>query len=234
MSAKLIIPNLRVDQANAAGGCIEIGFPAVTGFTGFVHAVQRRLRDQGHDVAFGGVAIIVADHELLAGHPKLPPSRADHNKGKGGASILDSAHCHMQVSLIVEIQKGEMVMRDAAAKAVVQDFLIGGRLCGGAIVSAPSEPAIADDDSDLAETLRRLKISGVVLLDRHDVLVAAATDPLDTILDAMEMHQDKAGGWHRRPGSDGGSPGWLVPVTVGYELIEEPKCRPTHRVPDGL
>ena len=39
----LILPRLQIQNANAISGPLTWGFPAPTAFTGFVHALERRL-----------------------------------------------------------------------------------------------------------------------------------------------------------------------------------------------
>ena len=41
--AWLLLPNLRVQNANAISGPFSWGFPAPSAFTGFVHALSRKL-----------------------------------------------------------------------------------------------------------------------------------------------------------------------------------------------
>ena len=56
--ALLLLPHLRGQNANAISGPMSWGFPAVTAFTGFVHALQRRLQADELDIALDGVPTV--------------------------------------------------------------------------------------------------------------------------------------------------------------------------------
>ena len=48
----LILPRLQVQNANAVSGPLTWGFPAPTAFTGFAHALDRRLSSCSADACY--------------------------------------------------------------------------------------------------------------------------------------------------------------------------------------
>ena len=49
MSYLLLLPHIRIENANAVAG-LTWGFPAITHFLGYVHALSRRVSEYGvHD-----------------------------------------------------------------------------------------------------------------------------------------------------------------------------------------
>src|SRR5437899_339136 len=55
--ALLVLPRLRVQNANAISSPMTWGFPAITAFTGLMTALERRLEPEA-GVAFYGVGVI--------------------------------------------------------------------------------------------------------------------------------------------------------------------------------
>ena len=64
----LVLPHLRVQNANAISSPLTWGFPSPTAFLGFAHALERRLRT-GYDQAFGGVGIVCHSFEAQTFRP---------------------------------------------------------------------------------------------------------------------------------------------------------------------
>ncbi|PUZ78445.1 type I-F CRISPR-associated protein Csy2, partial [Acinetobacter baumannii] len=53
----LLIPHLKLHNANAMSSPYTIGFPAMTAWLGAVHALQRKLQTKDCDVALTKVAV---------------------------------------------------------------------------------------------------------------------------------------------------------------------------------
>jgi len=70
--ALLVLPRLRVQNANAISSPMTWGFPAITAFAGFMTALSRRL-GHGSEVSFQSVGVICHDFEAQVtkgGYPK--------------------------------------------------------------------------------------------------------------------------------------------------------------------
>ena len=58
MKRILLIPQIKVLNANALSSPYTIGFPAMTAWLGAVHALQRKLNDQFTNLLFAGIPVI--------------------------------------------------------------------------------------------------------------------------------------------------------------------------------
>ena len=61
----LLLPHIKIHNANAMSSPYTIGFPAMTAWLGAVHALQRHLHQQGlSDVVLTGVAVSCHQFDL--------------------------------------------------------------------------------------------------------------------------------------------------------------------------
>ena len=58
----LLIPHLKLHNANAMSSPYTIGFPAMTAWLGAVHALQRKLQSKGCEVSL--IKVGVSCHEF--------------------------------------------------------------------------------------------------------------------------------------------------------------------------
>ncbi len=77
----LLIPHLKLHNANAMSSPYTIGFPAMTAWLGAVHALQRKLQTKDCDVALTKVAVSCHEFNLQT------------YKGQGGLCSFDYRHC---------------------------------------------------------------------------------------------------------------------------------------------
>lgn len=242
--ATLLLPHTRVQNANAISGPLSWGFPAPSAFTGFVHALQRKL-NPSFPVTFGGVAIV--SHHFSAQESR-PPGRWGHTfhlprhplRSTGAPpSFVEEGRAHMDVSLLVEVMQSPDADTESFLDAV-RERLHAMRLAGGSIVpdfTPRSQPAWFDTyDSAQANAAafagyRRRLLPGHALVHRPDLLGARLAelqeahpdaDSLDALLDFTRINQclvtdpkhPDAIRWEPRPHS-----GWLVPIPVGYAAL---------------
>ncbi len=62
----LLLSRIKIDDANTISGPLTYGFPAITGFTGAVHALSRKIMADsrfGH-LSLGGVLVACYDCQL--------------------------------------------------------------------------------------------------------------------------------------------------------------------------
>ena len=67
MKSLLLLRQVEVENANAING-LTYGFPAISHFLGFTHALSRKL-DAAHGLTLGGCAVICHQHQLQAYQP---------------------------------------------------------------------------------------------------------------------------------------------------------------------
>lgn len=215
----LLIPHLEILNANAASTPYIIGFPTMTAWLGMAHALERSMRDT--DV-FAGVRLprmAVSCHRC-----DLQVFRDENNrydaiigtrnplKMKGSevavAPFVETARCHLDVSLLIEVEGLEeksFKAFETAAEMKIQRL----KAAGGDIISNSGQRnrcrlyVIEEDDDVTRQKLTGRLMLGHVLIDRRDLLAQReGQDSLDCLLDVLQGV---------RP-----SDGWVVPITVGF------------------
>lgn len=173
MSQYLLLKKLTVQNANAIAG-LTYGFPAITNFLGFAHAISRKLpKEMG--IKLGGVAVISHKNSVHARQPKgwgdyvfaLSRNPLTH-QGKT-APINEEGRMNMQISLLIEVsglQAGNLSARDELLLQV-EKIVPNLRLAGGQITQY-ERPDVVDSE-DTTYTLRRL-MPGFALIDRSEYL----------------------------------------------------------------
>ena len=109
----LLLPHLKIQNANAMSSPYTIGFPAMTAWLGGMHTLQRRLQNYGYtDIILDKLA--VSCHNLNVqrryikgnGTSLITLSRNPLiKKGKAYVppDLLPEARCHLEVSLLIEL-----------------------------------------------------------------------------------------------------------------------------------
>lgn len=138
--AVLVLPQIRVQNANAISSPMTWGFPAITAFTGLMTALERRLgADAG--IAFHGVGVIC--HSFEAQVTTTGYTRAFHLTRNpvlhdgSTAGIVEEGRVHLEVTLVFDARLRSAQRGDAeraALAARVADTLAGMRLAGGSVV----------------------------------------------------------------------------------------------------
>ena len=210
----LVLPRIKVQNANAISGPLTWGFPSPTAFTGFAHALERRLRDAGKlKLGFAGVGILshafdpqIAQHAVkrtrtfhLSRNPVWFRKDADKFISKGTPpAFFEEGRAHLEVTLVIAVKDelyGDAETQDLvdAASHLVQ----GMRLAGGSIL--PTRPGkrhevywrgLPDDlagQTKVFHKLRRHLVPGFALVQRQDLLGERLQELGDgaTALDAL-------------------------------------------------
>lgn len=239
----LLFDRITVQAANAVSGPFSYGFPAIGGFVGAVHALQRRL-PENLPLRLGGV--------LIACHQCRPHTfRADRytvfkqtrnpvqSDGKL-APITEEGKADLTVSLVIEVFTDTLpdAKQKAEWTACLQTQLLGQRLAGGSILQIGSTRLIPDYD---LPRLAYLLCPAYILTDASDLLPEITAEvqagkpsfgipprPQATALDALLAacaiyrcppppdHPNDTE-WHTYSFKHGH--GWLVPLMTGYQAI---------------
>ena len=204
----LILPRLQVQNANAISGPLTWGFPSPTAFTGFAHALERRLRDAADDLkqGFGGVGIICHRFEPQVSRPAGRRTQVfcltRNPVGKDGAptALVEEGRAHIEVSLVIVVKDGfgEFDGNDWAKTA--HHMAQGMRLAGGSVLPARNGeryeaqwqvlPDSLNPQQELFKKLRRRWLPGFALVQREDLLAERLAEirieqPHATALDAL-------------------------------------------------
>lgn len=244
--ALIVLPRLRVENANAVSANLTWGFPAPSAFTGFAHALARRVGN----LSLGGVGIVCHDFDpqvafpdglwrpgrfRLARHPYIAGWKQFENKA---AAIVEEGRVHLEVTLLIEVltELDEDECADLAGR--ITGLLPAMRLAGGRIcdldraVSVIEWPEYQEDQRAEFRRLRYRLLPGFTLVQRDDLLADRLqalrqndpqASPLDAWLDLLALQvapqTDANGGevrWQVRS-----RPGWLVPLPVGYAALSD-------------
>ncbi len=223
MSQYLVIRRLQVRGANALSSSMTFGFPAVTAFLGFGHALQRHFNDGKRDANFQvtGVGIVSHQFEMLDhqdGFSRTLQLTANPLNEKGErASFIEEGRCHLTVSLVLEVQGLANGQRDLDRLREI--IFAKMKLAGGDLMIPPCVEFVADD----RKAVRSL-MPGYVLMDRRSWM-REAMETGDDALQALHRHlqvqhrstQDEQGNvtWstsrHRL--------GWIVPIASGFHAV---------------
>lgn len=200
IEAVLTLPRLWVQNANAVSSPLTWGFPAPSAFAGFVHALQRRLQQEGHALQLQGVGIICHDFEPQTIRPPgryhqvFRLTRNPLNEKGETAAIIEDGRAHLSVSLVIGVS-GDYPAGDhkrAEFAKMAMTLASGMRLAGGSVLPQPNLqvgkrlepellewPADPESQSQAFRHLRRQLLPGFALVGR-DALLAAHRQQLST------------------------------------------------------
>ena len=230
----LLIPHIKIHNANAMSSPYTIGFPAMTAWLGAVHALQRHVQQQGFsDVNFlkVGISCHAFDLQTYKGRGDFVSSIIGTSnpldKDGNRPAFIEEARCHLTVSLLVEYEGLDPDDLNAFNQ-VVDSQLHSMKMASGDILSAKPLESLSlneDEPSELKKITNRLMI-GHVLIERRDLMIKSMNngkDALDALLDQLKlMHraeEDKDGNvtWTTQRLEKG----WLVPIAIGFQGISE-------------
>lgn len=248
----LIIPRLRVQNANAISSPMTWGFPAMSAFLGLMHALERKCPEH-INLEFEGVGIVC--HEFSPQVSDSGRTKAFHltrnpvDKKGGTAAIVEEGRAHFDITLVFAV-RGEACLvpkeQRSAIAAEVADVLAGMRVAGGTVVppllgensqrfNAKLIPLNEQPDERARQfkRLRRSWLPGFSLVARDDLLSEHLAEmqkrnPGATLLDAW-LDLSRLNIECQREGDDADSvrwearrsPGWIVPIPVGYSALTE-------------
>lgn len=227
MSDYVLLKRLQVQNANALSSPFTFGFPAVTAFLGFAHALQRQLNPTADpdELLITGVGIIshaldLQDHqENYSRTLRLTANPLDKDGSR--PSFVEEGRCHLTVSLVLEV---ENLPNGRARENLIRDLpnrlLARCKLAGGDILSVANVQILADNKAGL-----RALMPGYALLERRDLMLEAmqaGQDALDALHGLLQIRHrstlnadEKTATWH----SSRAQAGWIVPIAVGYHAL---------------
>lgn len=176
MSTYITLDRIQVQNANCIAG-LTYGFPAITHFLGFIHALSRQLQNS-HGLKLEGCAVICHQHQAHAYQPKgfgeyiFSQTRNPLTRTGEVAPIFEEGKMHMTVSLVTRceglIEGGEEGA--LKLKTYLEQLCLSRKLAGGVINHLKKvniETANNDDQQrKLNSTLRRRLLPGFLLLDK--------------------------------------------------------------------
>lgn len=233
----ILIPHLKIHNANAMSSPFTIGFPAMTAWLGAVHALERKLRHLGFDcITLDKVAVSCHEFNLQTykGQNDVVSSiiGTSNPLDKNGERppFIEEARCHITVSLLVELTN---IHHDQLDQLLLQidQLILCMKFASGDILAVRKSQILnfdedEDEDLELKPILNKLML-GHVLIERRDLIKQTMEieqkDALDAVLDYLKVnhHSELNESGDVTWTSSRKEKGWLVPIAVGFQGVSE-------------
>jgi len=247
----LVVPHLRVQNANAISSPLTHGFPAITAFLGLQWALERKARARGMALEFNAIGVVCHDHQeqtTEGGFVKaFRLTRNPVDKDGSTAAIVEEGRIHLDLSLVLAVHAENWdEAQQQADLATLAELLHGMRVAGGTVQAATPDaarrhtPWLADftgDDEARRQAFRKVctrLLPGTALVARDDLIdqrlaerrqTTPAASRLDAWLSLSRVN------WHYDAQANEGKgawqsdrkkgTGWIVPIPVGYGALGE-------------
>lgn len=235
----LIIPHIKVHNANALSSPFTIGFPAMTAWLGAVHALQRKLNARDIPVIFSATGVVSHDMNLQTykGDNDFVHSIVGTGNplDKTGArsAFIEEARCHLDVSLVIQYDNITIDEREQLLGVINHLLHANMKMAGGDIRAFQAPFCLNSKEGDVQDLrkVQRALMPGYAMIERRDLMLDAienGADALDALIDYLAIH-------HRCESDDDGNvtwtsyrktlnnkpAGWIVPIATGFHGISE-------------
>lgn len=231
----LLIPHLKLHNANAMSSPYTIGFPAMTAWLGAVHALQRKLQSKGCEISLTKVGVSCHEFNLQTYkgqgdfvHSIIGTANPLDKDGSRPA-FIEEARCHLEVSLLIECQNIDPDEKEQFLEDV-QQLICSMKFASGDVLAVKKCQILqfdedADQDRELKPILNKLML-GHVLVERRDLVIESmkqGKDALDAVLDCLKVTHSSSVDENGKViwTSKRNAQGWLVPIAVGFQGISE-------------
>lgn len=194
--AILVLPHLRVQNANAISSPLTHGFPSITAFMGLKWALERKLAAASVPLRLHGVGVICHQHQeqVASGYTKtFKLTRNPVGRDGKTAAIVEEGRIHLNLTLVFSVSEkldaGEPARLIEGNEAQLQDWaqvcrrtLAAMRIAGGSVLPPqggldlnirPWLAILPDDAQERARRFtrwRRRWLPGYALIARDDLL----------------------------------------------------------------
>lgn len=232
----LFFDHVKIHNANAISSPLTYGFPAISGFVGAIHALNRKI-ESTDPIYLDGVLIACHECDVQVYRPNdysdytFRLTRNPVAKNGDTRAIIEEGRVHLDVSLLIEvkIENFEALYDDDQKNEFVNQMkqkLYQQRIASGHVLEIGDAKLIPSDASD--ETLANLLLPAFVLVEAQQDLQEITAelqqqDPNATALDALietamlHHHPQEKEHWQTTSVKQGR--GWLVPIPLGYQAI---------------
>jgi CRISPR-associated protein Csy2 len=250
MSTYITLHKIKVQNANCVAG-LTFGFPAISHFLGYTHALSRKLQ-RDYPIALLGCSVICHQHQIQAYQPSgwgdyfFALTRNPLTKEGKTAAIVEEGRMHMTISLIIECEG--VIAGGEAGQNVFKQALLNlaqrHKLSGGTIIAIDNISVdCSDEQTILTRRIMRSVMPGFVLIDRSPLLGEHLTrlqqsDPQADLLEAWldfsalkyqaqaivdEYNTDELNETNKAIWQPVAKPakGHLVPITTGFKAISD-------------
>ncbi|MFN3914959.1 MAG: type I-F CRISPR-associated protein Csy2 [Aquabacterium sp.] len=194
--AILVLPHLRIQNANAISSPLTHGFPSITAFTGVMWALERKLVKAGVPLQLHGVGVVCHHHQeqVSKGYVRnFNLTRNPVDKDGSTPAIVEEGRMHLEVTLVFAVSQradhpGPALLIDGNGTQMADwaqlagDTIAGMRVAGGSVLPSRPVPGIRvrpwmsvvpEDSVAATEAFRRWRRSwlpGFALVGRDDLL----------------------------------------------------------------
>lgn len=225
----LLIPNVKIHNANALSSPYTIGFPAMTAWLGFMHALQRKLANtELSEIKFTGLVVSCLDmtlHTHKSGYiTSIIATSNPLDKAGKRPSFIEEARCDLEVSIGIECDMG--FLGDDRFTRHIDKTLHTMRIASGDIISFKPCQHLEVEDNE-PRGLTRYLMPGYCLVSRQELmqeLMRDGSDAIDAMLEYLKTTTDividenhkvtKSRAYKKEKG-------WIVPIAVGYQGISD-------------
>lgn len=136
----LVLPRLRVQNANAISSPLTHGFPSMTAFLGLMWALERKAAETGIDrVALNAIGVVShgwQEQTTEAGFVKsFRLTRNPVGKDGSTAAIVEEGRIHLDVSLVLALTAEDWDKAQQEADVAALSALVSGmRVAGGTVM----------------------------------------------------------------------------------------------------
>lgn len=194
--AVLVLPHLRIQNANAISSPLTHGFPSITAFTGLMWALQRQLKAAHIPLQLLSVGVVCHHHQEQTSRGHVHTFNLTRNpvdKNGNTAAIVEEGRMHLQISLIFAVaeqetpgipsslvQGCETQMEDWAKR--IGEIASQMRVAGGSLLPSRAVPGkkvrpwlelLAESTETRSQDFRRWRrqwLPGFALVSRGDLL----------------------------------------------------------------
>lgn len=232
MNDFLLLRNIKIHNANALSSPYTIGFPAMTAWLGFMHALQRKFKGSEFD-AIKLTGIIISCHDLTLHTHKgkgdyVSSIKATSNpldKAGKRPSFIEEARCDLEVSIAIECEQADF-MSDEPFTRFVDSALHRMKIASGDI-NQFKPTLFRQADNYEPRKITKYLMPGYCLISRQSLMTEAmqdGSDAIDALLSFLKTTTDiNINDSHKitRSKAYKKKPGWLVPIAVGYQGISD-------------
>ena len=240
----LLIPRIKVQNANSLSSPFTIGFPAMTAWLGAVHALQRKVNGSGFkNIRFKSVAVVCHEMNLMTykgvgdyifsivgtGNPLVEKKK--RKKGEPWEQFerppfIEEGRCHLVVSLAIETEGFEIDEEERFFDETKLHLISGMKIASGDILNFSDPEMINVSDEKAFKKLIRKLMPGYAIIERRDLMTRAMIEEKDSINAMLEylkiMHrskknEDETVTWT----SSRKEKGWIVPIATGFHGITD-------------
>lgn len=189
MSQYLVLSHIDIQNANSIAG-FTWGFPAITHFLGFTHALNRKLSSHyvgEYESELTGCAVVSHTFKNKVYQPKKhenfqflqsknPPVLAKHKSAS--PPIIEEGKMNLTISLVIELSKALSLttLQIDELQERILSMCYQMRLAGGTILNIKQVKLLSASTQEqhitMLRKIKKLTMPGFVLLDRSDYLQA--------------------------------------------------------------